>query len=352
MQLNELYDIGSTHNLSSREREILRSIVNMYILNANPVGSRPLSKYLEGKLSLSPATLRNVMSDLEDLEYISHPHTSAGRIPTDKGYRFYVDTLKKIEELSEKEINTVHKYIALNDSESETVLKEASKVLSVISNCIGIVRIPYLKELIVKKIELIPLSSTNLLVVIALDSNIVRTVTLEADFEVHHKYAEDIARYINEKISGKTLGFLRMNFAEIINENLLKDTPLMRLFIDSVDKVFENQSNKVKIITSGTQNIINQPEFEDLSKIKSVIELIEDEDMIIHLLDNLDDYKGSSNIFIGSESGKESLKDYSIIIENYQIGSAKGSIGLIGPKRMNYGKMMSIVKMVSSALKQ
>jgi len=338
--------------LSEREREILRSIVSMYILNANPVGSRPLSKYLENKLKLSPATLRNVMSDLEELEYITHPHTSAGRIPTDKGYRFYVDTLKKIEKLSEKEIDTVSNFIKLNQLESETVFKEAAKVLSTVSNCIAIVRIPYIKDFIVKKVELIPLSTLKLLVVIALDSNVVRTVTLEADFDIHYKYTDEIARYINEKVEGKSLAYLRNNFQEILNENVQKDMPLTRLFIDSVDKLFSSQDNQDKVITSGTQNIFQHPEFEDLSKIKSVIEIVENEDMIVHLFNNFEESKINSNIFIGSETKEEAFEDYSVILENYQFGSSRGSIGLIGPKRMNYAKMMAIVKMMSQAMKQ
>lgn len=347
MQLSERYSF-----LTDREREILRSIVNMYILNANPVGSRPLSKYLEGKLKLSPATLRNVMADLEELDYITHPHTSAGRIPTDKGYRFYVDTLKQIEQLSEQELNTVSNFIKLNQLESETVFKEAAKVLSAVSNCIAIVRIPHIKDFIVKKVELIPLSSSKLLVVIALDSNIVRTVTLEADFDIHFKYTEEIAKYINEKVAGKTLEFLRINFTEILNENIQRDLPLTRLFIDSVDKLFANQANDDKVITSGTQNIFSHPEFEDLSKIKSVIEIVENEDMIVHLFNNFEESKINSNIFIGSETKEEAFEDYSVILENYQFGSSRGSIGLIGPKRMNYAKMMAIVKMMSQAMKQ
>ena len=172
--------------LNDREQEILRSIVNLYILKAIPVGSRKLSKFLEGKLFLSPPTMRNIMADLEELNYINHPHTSAGRVPTDKGYRFYVDSMKSIENLTTSEINEVNKLGKINEL-SDQVLKEASKLLGSLSNYLSIVSIPKLINLVVRKIELIALSSNRLLIVLELESNIVRTVTLESDFEIYKK---------------------------------------------------------------------------------------------------------------------------------------------------------------------
>ena len=157
--------------LNDREQEILRSIVNLYILKAVPVGSRKLSKFLEGKLSLSPASLRNIMSDLEELDYINHPHTSAGRVPTDKGYRFYVDSLKIIENLTSSEIFEVQK-LSKNNELSDQVLKDASRLLGSLSNYLSIVSIPKLIDVVVRKIELIALSANRLLVVLELESNI------------------------------------------------------------------------------------------------------------------------------------------------------------------------------------
>src|SRR6185295_18113934 len=148
--------------LNDREKEILRSIVSLYILKANPVGSRPLSKFLEGDLSLSPATIRNVMSDLEEMEYISHPHTSAGRIPTDKGYRFYVDNLMNIDNynqiLPESDITSALNSFSSLRSNSDEILKEASRLLGTLSNFLGIVRIPHLIDFTVQKIELIQIN--------------------------------------------------------------------------------------------------------------------------------------------------------------------------------------------------
>lgn len=334
--------------LSDREKDILRTLIHLYLLNAAPVGSRILSKFLEYELKLSPATIRNIMSDLEEMNYISHPHTSAGRIPTDKGYRFYVDTLMQTESLTEKEINVVKDSLAAVQDVS--VLRDASKLLGMLSKYLGIVELPHLSDFNVQKFELISLSSTKLLIVIALDSDIVRTVTLEAVFEVDYRQLDEIAKYINERITGKPLKFIKENFKNIISDFSPEESPLIRLFVESVDKLFTQQKQSDRIHIAGTQNLLNYPEFEDLSRIRGVIELIENEDIIIHLLDKYEPYEGDTKILIGKELQHELLEDYSLIVTNYQFGSALGSIGLIGPKRMNYSRMISIVQNVSAIL--
>ncbi len=335
--------------LTDREKDIFRTIIHLYILTAAPVGSRLLSKYLEVDMKLSPATIRNVMADLEELELISHPHTSAGRVPTDMGYRYYVDTLMKTEKLSEMELKTVFDTITTS-STSENILKDASRVLGMLSRYLGIVELPHLSEQIVQKIELISLSSTRLLVVIALDSNSVRTVTLEARFELDSTNLDDISRNINERVSGKTLKFIRENFRNLVQDINNDDSLLIRLFIDSMDKLFDDKALGDRIHIAGTKNLLKYPEFEDISRFRSVVELIENEDIIIHVLDKFDTSNSDLQILIGSEINDELFDDYSLILSNYKFGSASGSIGLIGPKRMNYSKMSTLVKYVSDLI--
>ncbi|MCX6146667.1 MAG: heat-inducible transcriptional repressor HrcA [Candidatus Kapabacteria bacterium] len=335
--------------LSEREQEILRSIINLYILKASPVGSRSLSKYLEDKLNLSAASLRNIMSDLEEMDYISHPHTSAGRIPTDKGYRFYVDSLSNFNS-SENDIITINQSIIIEGNDNDQIFKEATKVLGALSQYLSVIKIPQILDIKVQKMQLISLASTRLLVVLALDSNIVRTVTLEADFEFNTKYLDKISNYINERVSGKSLRFLRENFAELVSEMGYREYPLIRLFVDSVDKIFDTAQDKDKIVTSGTQNLINHPEFDVLSKVKSVIELVENEDIIVHLLDNFGEINNGIKVMIGSEMDNTIMDDYSIILSSYSLGNAIGTIGVIGPKRMNYSRMINLVQGVSSII--
>ncbi len=334
--------------LSEREQAILRTIIHLYLLNATPVGSRNLAKYLHEELKLSPASIRNVMADLEDLELITHPHTSAGRVPTDKGYRIYVDSLMNIEQLTNDELLAIEQ--KLSSTSQESVLKEASRILGMLSRYLGIVEIPHISDLKVHKIELIPLSSSRLLVVLDMDSNIVKTVTIEAEFEIDMIYLREISSFINERISGQNLSFIKENFTEIINEFDSGEKPLVRLFIDSVEKVFNIDRTSERIHIAGTQNLLKYPEFEDLERVKGVVELIENEDIIIHLLDKWDNSRDGLRVLIGREMQNELLEDYSLVISNYELGSATGSIGLIGPKRMNYSKMVSLVQYISGIL--
>jgi len=331
-------------DLSEREKEILRRIIHLYILKASPVGSRTLSKYIQEELSA--ATIRNVMSDLEDLEFISHPHTSAGRIPTDKGYRFYVDSLGEIETLSHNELLALEKTL----TNSDMVFKDASKILGILSSYLSIVSIPQIIDLKVLRLELIMLSSNRLLIVIALDSNFVKTLTIEAGFNIEHKQLDQISSYINEKIGGKPLKFIRDNFREILKDFRLKDTPLMRLFVDSIDTILDIRNQTESIHIAGTPNLLEYPEFGNPDRIKGVIELLENEDIIVHLLEKQEETGKDINVLIGAEIQNELLDDYALVISNYKVGTARGSIGIIGPKRMPYAKMMSLVKHVSDFL--
>ncbi|MFA6571044.1 MAG: heat-inducible transcriptional repressor HrcA [Bacteroidota bacterium] len=339
---------SSDRELTEREKHILQAIIHLYILQASPIGSRILAKYLEKDLKLSPASIRNVMSDLEEMEFISHPHTSAGRVPTDKGYRFYVDSMNPFEDLSESELIQVKQELLV--SPNETVLRDASKVLGMLSHYLGIVKIPHLTDLVVEKIELISLSSTRLLVVIALASNIVRTVTLEAEFEYNSHKLEEISGFINERVGGKQLKYLRENFPQMLSGSNISSMPLVRLFINSIDKIFNYPNIGDRIHIAGAPNLLNNPEFDDLKKVKGIIELLENEDVIVHLLDQYDDSGESLKVLIGKEMGNELFDDYSLIVSKYRIGSASGSIGLIGPKRMQYSRMMSLVYNVAKII--
>ncbi len=334
--------------LSERQQAILHTIVQLYILKASPIGSRFVSKFLQNDLKLSPATIRNVMSDLEEMEYISHPHTSAGRVPTDKGYRYYVNKLLKIEELTIREKKVLQENIS--SGLPPELLKDASKVLGILSHYLSIVELPNLKEAIVEKIELVALSSTRILVVLALDSKVVRTVTLEAEFDIDSSRLTDINICINEKVQGKQIKFLKENFSKLISDNELREQPLIRLFINSVDQIFNPRTTESRLILTGTQNLLKYPEFEDVERIKSVIEIIENEDIIIHIIDQKDDKDSQVRVYIGGEMKNEALDDYSLILSSYNIGNADGSIGLIGPKRMNYSKMASLVFHVANIL--
>lgn len=333
--------------LKYRERQVLSKIIQLYILKGEPIGSRTLAKHLENELGLSAATLRNLMADLEELEYISHPHTSAGRVPTDKGYRFYVDNLIQLDNLDNLEIKKYSKEIANQDYDS--LFKFTTRLLSWLSNSLAIIQLPEIKDCIVTKIELIPISIKKILIVISLDSNFVRTVTLESSFVPDRYLLEEINSALNEKISGKPLRFVRENFLSIIQESDFADKPIIRLFTNSLDKIVERLNPEERVLHSGATNLLNYPEFGDLSKVRTIIELLENQDVIIHLLEKADE-QNRVKVLIGQEIDNNLLNDYGMVLTTYHYGSALGSMGIIGPKRMDYPKMISFASTFANIL--
>jgi heat-inducible transcriptional repressor len=335
--------------LNDREKSILRSIVQSYILTATPVGSRFLSKTSE-EFTLSPATIRNVMADLEEMQFISHPHISAGRVPTDKGYRCYVDTLMDVQALPEQERYVVKEQ--LTALSHEQALKDASKILGALSHCLAIVELPQMSDIIIKRVHLLPLSSDRLLIAMELESNIVRTVTLETDLSVDSSALDQTAEFINSRISGKSIRFVREHLVEMMMEGVKGHHNLLRLFIDSVDTLLNPHTlNDEKVHIAGAQHLLEYPEFDSPNQLRGVIELVENEDVIIHLLDQREEkIDNSVQIVIGNEMKEQRLIEYSMVMGSYSMKGAYGSIGLIGPKRMNYAKMVSLVKYMGQVL--
>lgn len=381
-----------TSELSARERSVLQAIVQNFILDATPVGSRNLSKCLQEDLHLSPATLRNTMADLEELGYIAQPHTSAGRIPTDKGYRYYVDSLlfgninvsavnplhsslsspRVIEPLSSVEISTIQSNInavkqnAVKQSaakQQESTLKDVSKVLGSLSRYLAVVRMPQIAHATVQRIELFQLASRRLLVALTLNSDLVRTLTLEAEFDLESTDCDDLARALNERIAGKPLDFIRDNLSDLV-QNIVREEErdkhaMVRLFVDSAEALFTDHivPSAGTVHVAGAQHLFDHPEFGSTSRIKSIIELMESEEVIVHLLEQSAPEEGQIRVAIGSEIASTlALEEYSLLTTKYRYGNAYtstgavGTIGLIGPKRMNYSRMIAIMHFVAQAL--
>ncbi len=358
MHSSSLLDIDRQNELNSRERSILQAVVHNFILNAAPVGSRNLSKYLQEELKLSPASIRNAMADLEEMGFIVQPHTSAGRVPTDKGYRYYVDSLMNVEQLSTDELNSITGNIIA--ARQDTVLKDVSKVLGSLSHYLSIVRMPQILHSVVEKIELFRLASNRLLIVLTLSSDVVRTLSLEGEFELDNTNLEDIQRVLNERLCGRALSFIRENLAEVFKDTIAgahdRHHALMRLFIDSAEKLFTSDvaPSGGTLHIAGAQNLFDYPEFGTAERFRTIIELMESEEVVVHLLDSTAPAEGKVSIVIGREIDSTVMEDYSLLTTQYRYSSADavGTIGLIGPKRMNYSRMISIVQHVATALSQ
>jgi heat-inducible transcriptional repressor len=334
-------------DLNDREKTILRSVIYTFIQTATPVGSRYISK--RHSLGLSAATVRNVMSDLEELGYIDHPHTSAGRMPTDKGYRFYVDSLIELEKLSRGEQNAIQSQLQ-TVPDPEDVLRETSRLIGTISHQLGIVSAPKLSSGILEKIELVSLSSTRIMIIISIQSGFVKTMMMDVQAEISRPKLEDVGRLLNERLSGITLQQIRLTFPARVQDLQHEETGLIRLFVDSVDKLFDDSRGHEKVHIGATTSLLSQPEFENSDKFRSVIELLENEDIIVHVLEEAGPRDGAIAVTIGSESGDEKLKDFSLITSAYTIGGTRGTVGVIGSKRMDYQKVIPIVDYVAKAI--
>jgi heat-inducible transcriptional repressor len=338
-------------DLNDREKTILRSIVQQFILTASPVGSRNITKRFD--VGVSPATVRNIMSDLEESGYINHPHTSAGRIPTDKGYRYYVDALMEIQKLKSADKGIIDKSLDQNILETEEILKIASKLLSTITKQIACVTYPTLDNGILEKIQLVILSSTRLLVVVSIKSGLVKTMTLEFESEVEIDKLQKVESLLNERLNGLTFQEIRKTFKDRLSDIGDAEKPIIRLFIDSVDKIFKDHKKEDKLVITGATNVIHQPEFDDPGKFQSVIELIEDKDIIIHIMDKKRiENSNSVLISIGSENEEEKFNEYSLITKEYTFGETSGTVGIIGPKRMEYSKVVAIVSYLGDMLSE
>ena len=335
--------------LNEREKLVLKSIVQQFILTAAPVGSRFISKKYE--IGFSPATIRNVMADLEESGYINHPHTSAGRIPTDKGYRYYVDALMSKENINPIEKKLINKKLNPVQSDPESLIKIASSILSQVTHQIACVSYPALDDAVLNKIQLIKISSTRLLVVISVTSGLIRTVTLEMDSEVENTILESVESKLNEKLCGLTFKQIKTTFSERFKDIEQEEKPIIRLFLESANKVFADSMKDDKIVLTGAKNILSQPEFENPEKFESIIELIENKDIVIHILEqHMEENKDSVVVKIGKENLHEKFYEYSIITKEYNLGEVKGILGIIGPKRMEYSKIISIVGYISETL--
>jgi heat-inducible transcriptional repressor len=336
--------------LTEREKQILKCIVQNFVLTANPVGSRVISKKYQ--LGLSPASVRNVMADLEERGLIYHPHTSAGRIPTDLGYRIYVDLLMEEPHLApqikrkiNREINPEH------IEDEEELLKIASRILGKISSHLALVTYPQIMKATLEKIQLVILPHKVLLVVLSLRGGLIKTINLEFPIDVNQDKIDFIQNLLNERISGLSLEEIKNTFVDRFADLKDEKTGIVRLFIDSLDKIFSEEKEIERVHISGVKNILQIPEFSDTEHIQAVIELIEDREVILHIFERTSKLENDEILVsIGKENVYEKLSEFSVVTTKYKFGDVDGVIGMIGPRRMDYPKIIAIVGYMSKLL--
>jgi heat-inducible transcriptional repressor len=328
-------------SLSDRERQVLLYVIEQHVSTAQPVGSRSLSKLTD--LQLSPASIRNVMADLEEIGLIGHPHTSAGRIPTDHGYRYYVDAMMREWVLSTEDRTFIDSQ--LNEASASALsdlIRTSSHILSRISRQLAVVAAPSLASGVLQRLELVPVASDKVMVILSIRSGIVKTIIMNVHTEVQREQLDNIGALLNERLSGLTLREIRETFTDRMRDSDQHDRDIIRLFIDSSDKLFSERIDAGSVCIEGMQGITRQPEFEDAERMRNIIELVENQDIIVHVLEDISTGQ-SLTIRIGKELRHEKMADYSIISTPYRVGQLRGAVSIVGPKRMDYPRMVAIV---------
>jgi len=330
-----------------RQKKILSAIVESYIDTAMPVGSRAISQRF--RWSISPATIRNVMVDLEEMGFITHPHTSAGRIPTDKGYRLYVDTLLGPKHLTGEEETSINKILGKKFEDFDSLMHASSKAISMITNVAGIVLTPRLKRSVFKHIEFIPIDSSRILAVLMTGSGIIRNSMMEIEIGTERSELARISEFLNQELEGVFLGEIK----EYLTRRLLQEHDSFYTFIKKAMLILSMPSlSKMEdsVYLEGAASLMSCPEFRDITKARLFLKLFEDKKEILDLFNEDMDSEGIK-VHIGVENVSKHIKDCTVITCNYKVKDrAIGAIGAIGPTRMEYGKVISAVSYLSEVL--
>jgi heat-inducible transcriptional repressor len=332
------------YEFTSRQKKLLRLIVKRFINTASPVSSNTLVRNCG--LNCSPATVRNEMVNLEKMGFIKQPHTSSGRIPTDNGYRVYVDRLMKKDELKSNERENIKCKIENVKGNVSLVLENASQVLGMISRELSIVLTPWISYDVFDRMELIKLTEKKVLVVIHVQSRFTKTVILELDQDLKRNEVEQTTSIINERFSGMTLEKIKSTIRERIRNVIKPDQSLIKKIRDSAEDLFLF-SGQINIHTYGTLNILTQPEFTNRDMLESILNLLENRSDLIHLFKS---ETGKTKITIGRENDDKRLQFLSVIKAHYKIGKEIGAIGVIGPTRMRYNKILPLVDHVAKTV--
>jgi len=333
--------------LDDRKFLILQAIIDDYITTAMPVGSRTISR--KSGVGFSPATIRNEMSDLEELGYLDQPHTSAGRVPSVKAYRLYVDHLVKVARLSNDEREQMHEHINHRSEQVESVIRSAANVLSDATHYTSVIVAPKLSTLRIKHVQLVPVADRTALMIIVTNAGIVKDAVIRVPegLDADHLYA--ISRMLTQKLADQPLDAVRQSFSE-----LLRDAEINRRLLGETLSVIEHKleaEDSTEVVIGGGANLLSYPEYSDVEKAKSFLSVLESKDTIRKLVGR--DGGMEVTIRIGPENGVPELSDCSIVTARYRVGdNSGGTLGIIGPTRMNYNRVISVLDFMGRALSE
>ncbi len=338
--------------LSDREREILRLVVRSFVETAGPVGSRFLAR--KYPLNLSAASIRNTMSDLEELGYLDHPYTSAGRVPTEMGYRKFVDELMGNADLSMAEKQMLRAELERLMGDTHEMLEEGSRLLGRLSNLLGVALSPRLATGVLERLEVVKLSSTRIMFIISVRGGLVKTIIAEIDSDLRRETLDRVIPLLNERLAGLTLEEIRKTAASRIRDLEASSDGVVRLVMRESANLFSEHADRRTLRYSGAQNMLALPEFQEPADLRNMIEIMEDQELVVHLLEDQnaseEPAEGRAFITIGSENVDGKAKKYSVVSARYRLGDTMGTIGVIGPTRMDYARVVTLVESMANLL--
>ena len=325
--------------LDSRKIQILKAIIDEYVTSAAPVGSRSISKR-EG-FHLSSATIRNEMADLEELGYLEQPHTSAGRIPSDKAYRLYVDQMMRRAELTEDEIKLIRAYMANRVDEVESVMRQTAKALSAVTNYTAVALPPMIVNTRLRHIQLVPLREGRALVVVVTDAGFAKDAVIRIPEDMDTEELERLSRVLTNRFSCCRMDTVAEKIVSEMSGELYERRAFLNTMVEAIERKVSPEARTVEL--SGATNMLHYPEYADVNKAKTFLAAVEGKDALYRLLKQAS--RMEFTVTIGNENENDDLKDCSVVTATYRVGDEPmGTFGIIGPTRMHYGKVLSVIE--------
>ncbi|WP_407307190.1 heat-inducible transcriptional repressor HrcA [Desulfosporosinus sp. SB140] len=332
--------------MDERKQKILRAIVLDYIATAEPIGSRTIARKFD--LGVSPATIRNEMADLEELGFIEQPYTSAGRIPSDAGYRYFVDCLMDAQTLTDEDKEIIEREGTKKIHEIQEVVSHASKLLSELTNLTSIVLGPHKEKSAFGKMHFLPYQPGQVIMVIVKENGVVENHIVDVGENLTAEDLQRVAGVFNQKMRGYSLNQVKRSLLHEIYSELSRQRHLIDNALEMLDAILDDDEEEERIYLGGTLNMLNQPEFRDLNKVKTLFRVFEENEPLKKLL--LPHQEGL-NVTIGGENTLKEFQDCSVISATYKVnGKTIGAVGVLGPTRMNYAKVIAIVDFMTRSL--
>jgi len=333
--------------LDERQRRILESIIKDYVATAEPVGSRAVVR--KHALNISAATVRNEMADLEEMGYLEQPHTSAGRIPSEKGFRYYVDCMMENENPSDEQIDLLHKVLDDRIQEWNDVVQGVGHFLSQVTNYASFIIVPSVRLSQFQSLQLIPIQDGQALVLVVTDIGIIMHRKIAVPKSIQTEDLQFISELFNRAFRGRRLNEIKRSDLMTLREELKSRRQVIDKALEAIDNLLDN-STEEKVVISGALNIIKEPEFKDLDKLKRILTLFEEDGQLREVLP--DQISDTVDILIGKENRAEDIKEMSLVLAGYKTTGEMGKIGLIGPVRMEYWKAAGTVESVRKVIEE